>query len=276
MFDIAIKLKNLHIKTTVVAVVLAGFFIFLQCAHAVTATDPESLDTGFRHMYNLDFAAAHKTFEAWKELHPDDPLGAASNAAAYLFSEFERLHILDLDLFTDNDKISDLKLDPDPKLKAAFEAELAKADGIAAKILGQSSQDRGALFAKVLTDGLRGNYAALIEKQQKDGLNFWKSSRMTAARLIAIDRAYNDAYLAVGLENYVLGLRSAPVRWMLRLGGAQTSKDKGVAKLKVTAEKGRYLAPYARLLLAIAALREQDRNTAQKLLAELTLEFPQN
>jgi hypothetical protein len=103
-----------------------------------------------------------------------------------------------------------------------------------------------------------------------------KSSRSAAEKLIAIDPEYNDAYLAFGIENYVLGLRSAPSRWVLRLTGAQTNKEKGIQNLRITAEKGRYLAPYARLLLAIACLRDQDRNTAKKLLADLVRDFPQN
>jgi len=46
--------------------------------------------------------------------------------------------------------------------------------------------------------------------------------------------------------------------------------------LKITAEQGRYLAPYARVLLAIAYLRDQDRAAAEKLLARLVREFPRN
>jgi len=165
---------------------------------------------------------------------------------------------------------------PDPLIKAAFESQLSKADEIAEKILAQTSDDRNALFAKVLSDGLRADYKALVEKRMRDGLGFLKLSRTTAEKLISIDPAYHDAYLALGIENYVLGIRSAPTRWMLRLSGAQTSKDKGVANLKITAEKGRYLAPYARVLLAIAALRDQEVGTARKLLTELAREFPQN
>jgi hypothetical protein len=110
----------------------------------------------------------------------------------------------------------------------------------------------------------------------RDGLGFLKTSRSTAEKLISIDPTYHDAYLALGIENYVLGSRSAPTRWVLRLSGAQTSKDKGITNLRVTAEKGRYLAPYARVLLAIAALRDDDRSTARKLLSELAHDFPHN
>ena len=258
---------------------LAGFlFILTQVSNAAGAAgEPVSLDTGFHQMYDLDFAAAHKTFEAWETLHPDDPLGAASNAAAYLFAEFERLHVLEFDRFTESRRLEDFgELLPDPKTKIAFEGELAKADTIAANILARSSNDCTALFAKTLTDGLRGNYAALIEKRKHDALNFLKSSRSIAEKLIAIDPAYYDAYLAVGIENYLLGLRSAPARWLLRLTGAETNNEKGLANLKIAAEQGRYLAPYARVLLAIAYLRDQNRAAAEKLLARLVREFPRN
>jgi hypothetical protein len=275
MFHIGIKLKNLLSKSPVLAV---GLLFFVRCGYAATpAPAPDSLEAGFHHMYNLDFQAAHRTFEAWQQLHPNDPLGAASNAAAYLFDEFERLHVLELDLFTDNHRLEGPdNLSADPKIKIAFERELSKTDDLAAKILAQSSNDRDALFARTLSDGLKGNYAALIEKKTGSALDFLKSSRSTAEKLIAIDPTYNDAYLAVGIENYLLGLRSAPTRWVLRLTGAQTNKDKGIANLKITAEKGRYLAPYARLLLVIACLRDKDRSTAKKLLADLARDFPQN
>jgi hypothetical protein len=257
---------------------LLGLLMTLQCSYAATsANEPVSLDSGFHQMYNLDFAAAHKTFETFQELHPNDPLGAASNAAAYLFSEFERLHILELDLFTDNQRLENLSRDSaDPKVKAAFDSELAKADDIAKRVLSESADDRNALFARLLAEGLRGDYAVLIEKRNRAGLGFLQSSRSIAEKLIAIDPTYSDAYLAIGIENYLLGLRSAPSRWLLRLSGSQTNKEKGIDALKRTAEEGRYLKPYARLLMAIAALRDRDNRKAKQILAELAKEFPQN
>ena len=62
----------------------------------------------------------------------------------------------------------------------------------------------------------------------------------------------------------------------MRLSGAQTDKQEGLAKLRLTAEKGHYLAPYARLLLAVAALRDHDRSQARMILSGLAEEFPRN
>ena len=267
------------LQKLVVSVLLLVILAALK-APAVAADSPSlspTLEAGFRQMYNLDFDGAHATFEAWKAAHPDDAVGPVSNAAAYLFSEFNRLHILESELFTDNDKfVKRKKLVPDPQVRDAFDRELTKADQIAGRVLSNSPRDANALFAKVMANGLRGDYAAMVEKRNMAGLGYMKAGRVLAQKLLAQDPSYYDAYLAIGVENYLLGESSAPVRWFLRLGGAETNKEDGISKLRLTAEKGRYLAPYARLLLAVAALRDHDRETARRLLSGLADEFPQN
>ncbi len=143
-------------------------------------------------------------------------------------------------------------------------------------MLAANPNNANALFAQVLADGFRGDYTALIEKRNMASLGYMKSGRITAEKLLAIDPTCYDAYLAVGVENYLLGANSAPVRWVLRLTGSQTDKEAGIQRLRLTAEKGHYLAPFARLLLAVAALRDKDRQTARVLLAGLAKEFPDN
>src|SRR4051794_34790397 len=59
-----------------------------------------------------------------------------------------------------------------------------------------------------------------------------------AEKLLASHPEMKDAYLAVGVENYMLSLKPAPVRWLLHLSGAQTDKETGVRQLKLTAEGG--------------------------------------
>ncbi len=262
-------------KAAIAVLALLGASLAARAADAVLP--PPNLSRGFQQMYNLDFAGAHATFTAYQQAHPEDPMGHVSNAAAYLFSEFDRLHILEWDLFTDShnfDKRS--KLTPDPAVKTEFENELARSSELAHKILAQNPQDKNALFARVLANGLRGDYAAMIEKRNLASLDYMKTSRTIAQQLLLIDPTCYDAYLAIGVENYLLGSSSAPVRWVLRMTGAQTDKEEGVQRLRLTADKGHYLAPFARLLLAVAALRDKDPQTARTLLASLAIEFPGN
>jgi hypothetical protein len=262
-------------------IVLAGTLLTLSCASFASSpkvTTPQvNLERGYLQMYNLDFPAAHDTFHAYQQERPDDPMGYVSNAAAYLFSEFDRLHILEADLFTDDQKFEHrTKLAPDPKVKTEFESELSKSDAVAGKVLAQKPNDANALFSQVLANGLRGDYTALIEKRNLASLGYMKTSRTIAQKLLMVDPTCYDAYLAVGVENYLLGINPAPVRWILRMTGSETDKSEGLQRLQLAADKGHYLAPFARLLLAVAALRDKDRQTARILLAGLVKEFPNN
>ncbi|MGP0072657.1 MAG: hypothetical protein ACLPWF_12085 [Bryobacteraceae bacterium] len=235
------------------------------------------IDRGYRQMYNLNFDDAHKTFGQWERDHPDDPLGPVSNAAAYLFAEFDRLNILHSEFFTDNSMFHRRpKVTPDPAVRQAFDQELEKSGKLAGDILDRTPEQADALFAKILTLGLRADYEALIERRDFDALKVIKDSRATAEKLLMVRPNYYDAYLAVGVENYLFSLKPAPMRWILQAGGAQTDRDKGVQDLRLTAEKGVYLSPYARLLLAVAALRNKDIPRARDLLGALAREFPHN
>jgi hypothetical protein len=228
-------------------------------------------------MYDLQFEEAHRTFSAWEKLHPDDPLGPTSDAAAYLFSELDRLGVLQSELFMDDEEFKhSRRLSPDPATKQAFDKALARSDQVAEGVLAQSPKDGNALLAKIMNFGLRSDYLALIEKKYLASLGYMKGAGNLAEKLRPNDPSYYDAYLAVGVENYILGLNPAPVRWLLRIYGAQTDKDQGVENLRTTAEKGHYLVPFAQLLLAVAALRDKNWNQARDLLAGLAREFPHN
>ena len=235
--------------------------------------EPSLLDRGYRQMYNLQFEDAHRSFAEWQKTHPSDPMGPVSDAAQYLFAEFDRMHILQSEFFThDQHFITDHKLTPDPDLKLKFDQALAASRNLA----GRAPGDKNAIFATILCNGLESNYQALIEKRYGASFQRMKAGRMLAERLLASDPSYYDAWVAVGVENYMLSVKPAPIRWLLRLSGGETSRELGIEKLRLTAEKGRYLSPFAKLLLAVAAMRDHDTKQAGNLLAGLVKEFPQN
>ena len=253
------------------------YFALILVVPALCAAAPSKLptllDQGYRQMYDLRFAEAHNTFHEWEREHPADPLGPASDAAAYLFAEFDRLHILQSEFFThDQHFITDHKLTPDPELKRQFEGALAKAKALSAQAPG----DVNSQFASILASGLRSDYLALIEKRYGPSLQEMKTGRAAAEKLLAADPSFYDAYLAVGVENYMLSVKAAPIRFFLRLSGAQTDRATGIQNLRLTAEKGHYLAPFARLLLGVAALRDNDIKTASHILIDLAREYPHN
>ena len=237
----------------------------------------DGLDDSYGQMYNLQFEQAHRTLADWQERYPADPLGPVSDAAAYLYSEFERLNILQSEFFSNDARFTGSgRKSADPAVKRSFDQVLEKGRGLTDGILARDPLNPGALFAAVLEHGLRADYAALVEKRFVAALSETKQGRLYAERLLAVKPDYYDAYLAIGVENYLLSLKAAPVRWFLRLAGAQTDRQMGLEKLRLTAEKGRFLLPFAKMLLAVAALRDKDRPRAREQLDWLVIAFPLN
>ena len=254
--------------------------ILLVCVTAMAAGSLGAgtlLDEGYRQMYNLRFDQAHRTFAEYQRTQPGDPLGPVSDAAAYLFSEFHRLRILESELFVNDDELLHSRPPTaDAAVKQRFESDLAQAKHLADVKLQAVPQDADALFTNTLRYGLQADYLALIEKRNFAALAEVKEGRQQAEQLLSLHPEYYDAYLAIGVENYLLSIKPAPVRWLLHLNGAKTDKQVGITNLRLTAEHGRYLLPYARLLLAVAALRDGDYKQARQLLSDLAQQFPEN
>ena len=103
--------------------------LLLSASVTAGASTNSLLEQGYRQMYNLQFAEAHHTFAEWKRTNPADPMGPVSDASAYLFSEFDRLHILQSEFFThDQHFITDHKLTPDASVKQQFQKALHVAE----------------------------------------------------------------------------------------------------------------------------------------------------
>src|SRR5208337_5148677 len=76
--------------------------------------------------------------------------------------------------------------------------------------------------------------------------------------------------------NYIIGSLPAYKRLFLGFSGIHGDKKAGIKQLEIAAEHGHYLRPFAKILLALAALREKQPEVARKQLTELVAEFPEN
>ena len=244
---------------------------------ASSDTGTSALDRGYHDAYNLDFTSAQREFAGWEREHPADPVAPVSEAAGILFGELDRLGVLETQFYQkDSVFLGRQKLSPDAAKRAQFDAALERAESKAQQVLAKNPKDNDALFTMALVNGLRADYAALVEKRNMASLGYTRDATTWAHKLLTQTPDYYDAYLATGVSNYIIGSLAAPVRWLLRLGGYQGDKKQGMREVEITAAHGHYLAPFARLLLAIAYLRQNDQIRARELLAGLRDQFPAN
>lgn len=228
-------------------------------------------------MYNTDFAGAHVQIDRFVAQQPSDPFGYAVRASAYLFSELDRLGILESEFFTDDRRIIEKKkLKPDPVLRPKFLQAVNDAQSRGARLLAFHATDQNALFSMAIAQGVTMDYTALVEKRQLISLAPARRANSYAQRLLHVNPQFYDAYLTTGLSEYLLGSLPFYVRWFVRFDGINGSKNRGIENLKLPARSGLYLRPFAKILIAICYLREKQPRETQKLLAELTSEFPAN
>jgi hypothetical protein len=248
-----------------------------QLASSSAFHETPELDAGFHLLYELKPVEARALFEAWLKSHPADPLGSASEAASYLFEECYRQGVLTSEFFLDDKRfLGKIPLKPDPELRAAFFAADKQAQGLAQLRLKTNPDDTNALFAMTLSVGLQADYASLIDKHQLESLKMIRDADKYAKKLLAVAPEAADAYLTLGAANYIIGSLPALKRFFLGFAGIHGDKSKGIQQLEVAAAHGHYLRPFAKILLALAALREKKTEVARIQLTELVVEFPQN
>ena len=266
-------LRAFHTACTILLLIA----LFSSFTFAASTAPASPLDTGFLFLYNLDFSGAQHQFSLFEQQHADNPLGPVSEAAGVLFAEFQRLGVLESQFYAEDSKFeARKKLSPDPDARRAFDSALDRSETLAKARLAKDPKDHDGMFAMTLAAGLRADYAALIEKRNVASLHYTKDATAWANQLLAVHPECYDAHLASGVSKYIIGSMAAPVRWLLRMGGVSGDKQAGISELQVTAQHGHYLAPFARILLAIAYVRDKNTAKARETLAGLQTEFPQN
>ncbi|HXS93290.1 MAG TPA: hypothetical protein VN736_01730 [Candidatus Limnocylindrales bacterium] len=249
----------------------------LLCPCAFGAADP-AIDEAFQDLYNFRFAASHEVLDRYIAAHPSEPLPYSVRAAAYLFYELDRLGILESEFLIDDKRIArkSKALEPDPKVRAAFMKALDDTQVRANAALAANPNDKEALLAMCIQEGVTMDYMAFIEKHQFRSLTPAERSNSYAQRLLKLDPHYYDAYLTAGLSEYLVGSLPFFIRWFVKFDNVSGDKQKGVADLQRVANDGHYLAAFAKILLGIIDLREKNYAEAQKRIAELAAAYPDN
>jgi tetratricopeptide (TPR) repeat protein len=239
-------------------------------------TVPE-LSAGFDLLYEQKFAEAREAFASWESRNPEDPFGEVAVAASYLFEELHLQGVLTSDFFLNEKRfLHGIDGRPDPERMSHFREALARARELARERQKTNPGDGEALFALTLAAGMESDAESILQKKHMSALKRVKEANEYAKRLLAQHPDAADAYIAPGIANYIIGSQSAGTRFTLWFGGIHGDKKLGMEQLAKTAENGCYLRPFAKIVLALAARREKQDPLAQKLLRQLSQQYPDN
>ena len=240
-------------------------------------TNVPELVSGFQSLYLQNFAEAREKFSIWETKHPEEPFGEVAVAASYLFEEFYRQNILSSDFFLNEKRfLHGIEGKPDPERMKSFKEAIQAARKLARQRLEKDAHEREGLFALALSAGMESDADMILRKEHIEALKRLKEANEHAKQLLAEQPDANDAYVALGAANYIIGSLSGGTRFILRFGGIHGDKKRGMEQLERTVENGRYLKPFAKILRALAARRQKQNDLAQRLLRELSEEFPES
>ena len=125
------------------------------------------LESGFRHLYELDFQAARSNFTDYQKAAPNDPMGKSAEAASYLYEQFNAKGVLSSEFFLNDDTfLGGVNGKPSQNENPLFLKTNQQAREMAKQQLKSNPHDTRALLAITIADGMESDYDAIIQKKQ--------------------------------------------------------------------------------------------------------------
>jgi hypothetical protein len=241
------------------------------------ATTQDAIDRALHRMFNADFTGAQAIITEEIRNHPENPFLYSLRAAALLFSEFDRMQILELDFFADDESITDRKrLKPDKTIRADFFRAIEQARTLSSARLAIAPKDVNASLAIFVATGVETDYTLLIEKSYRRGYSLSKETQKYANQLLAMNPPIYDAYLSPGMLEYGVGNLNWFFKLFIHFDQIKGNKQKAIEYLRLVIDRGRYYSTYAKILLSVIYLRDKKPGQALDLLKELERDFPEN
>jgi len=255
------------------------FLLLVPAAQSQSLRDPRFValaETGFDNIFNMDYDKAEQIFASLGKEFPQHPAPPLYLASILWLKEMERRQDLSLNRFTTATYFNDKTAFVMPVAeRSAFFAKLQESESICKTILEKNRQDKDARYFLATVYGLRASFAITIEHSLRDAFRYGNKCYSLAKQLTTEDPKYYDAYLALGVYEYSVGVIPWYMRWMIYVIGGHGSKEAGLAHLAL-AQKGQYVKDQAELVSMVLNVRENHLQEALRLARNLSSRFPRS
>ena len=219
-------------------------------------TDPLNLDPtakdAFQHFYNLDYDGSLVRFQQILSAHPQDPMANAYVLMVTIFRELYHQDLLDTTYYAHDSFLTTQRRVDIPEATrhqieelTNFIAQLADAR------LKQDPRDKNALFARGFSRGLHASFITLADHSYVTAARQGLAARNDSEAVLKIDPDYADANMAIGIQQFAVASLPRFVRLLVGIAGVGGNKEKGLAQLRISAEKGTATNIAARTTLSL-------------------------
>ena len=229
-------------------------------------------------LYNLDYTAAREMFQQMIKIAPDHPAGFVYLANNFWLETLNAGRRLSSSLYSggsfyeqdaEQDKV-------DPKREREFSELIRRALAAATARLQKDAKDVEALYYQASALGLRAGYNVTVKRSFRRAIGDANESITLQRKVVKLDPNYVDAYLSIGLYDYIID--NLPFIWKTlgRLAGLSGSTKRGIERLEMVTKSGKYTSDDARVLLIGIYTRERQPERALEMISYLANKYPRN
>lgn len=282
-------------KTAVSLALILSLFCAPQAQTASMPTPQSSAEppqelielrrAGYAANYNLDYATARAKFEEIRKRWPQHPAGDLYVANIIWLEHLYKLRRLQTGLYQNESFYAGFEGSKEEgetgdsveaKVDKEFRALMASAKAKALTLVNSNRNDPHAKYY------LGAVYSVLAAYEASTARKFWSALRNGSKgidahqQVLKLKPDYYDAYLSVGLYDYVIGNLPFPVKALIAMGGVRGNKERGIRQLNSIIEHNAENADDARVMLIGIYQNENKPEAALAILKDFTSRYPNN
>lgn len=240
---------------------------------------------GYAANYNLDYATARAKFEEIRKRWPNHPAGDLYVANIIWLEHLYKLRRLQTGLYQNESFYAGFEGSKEDgeqgdtveaKVDREFRMLMAAAKTKALTLVNANRNDP---YAKYYLGSI---YSILAAYEASTARKFWSALRNGSKgidahqQVLKLKPDYYDAYLSVGLYDYVIGNLPFPVKALIAMGGVRGNKERGIKELNSIIEHNSDNADDARVMLIGIYQNEGKPEAALAILKDFTSRYPNN
>jgi tetratricopeptide (TPR) repeat protein len=240
---------------------------------------------GGEAMFNIDYTTAVAKFEEIRKRLPHHPAGDLYLATALWLRHLNKSRRLQTGLYrsgssfyagadkareeTEGDAV-------DAGVDRAFRDRMAQAKTKALALVAKNKNDADALYFLGSFYGVMAGYEASTARKFFSAMR--NGSRCVDAheKVLKLKPDYYDAYLSVGLYDYIVGSLPFGYKALATMVGIRGNKKRGITRLQTLVDKNTVTSDDARVMLLAVFRNEKRDDDALSLLEQLSSKYPKN
>jgi len=258
-----------------------------SAAPAVSAALPADIlelrREGSEAMYNIDYATARAKFEEIRKRLPQHPAGDLYLATVTWLDHLNKSRRLQTGLYRDESSFyagaenarEDSEGDAvEAAVDRAFRDRMAQAKTKALALVARNKNDADALYFLGSFYGVMAGYEASTARKFFGAMRNGSRSVDAHEKVLKLKPDYYDAYLSVGMYDYIVGNLPFAYKALAAIAGVRGNKQRGITRLQTIIEKNAATADDARVMLLAIFQNEKRHNDSLAILETLNAKYP--